>query len=90
MGDLPNGENTEIFQKGSYCNGWPMQGEKYKDFSERVSLSEKNIEIFWKKDLIVMSDLPMWKNTWIFFEWPNSYGRPAQVTNLSCEICKTH
>jgi len=33
MGDLPEWKNTKIFQKGSHCNEWPIQVNKYKDFS---------------------------------------------------------
>jgi hypothetical protein len=38
MGDLSKWKNTEIFQKVFHCNGWPIQVEKYEDFSEEVSL----------------------------------------------------
>jgi hypothetical protein len=64
-----------------------------------VTYSCEKIQRFFRRGLIVMSDLPRWKkskrgshcNGWpiqvekyrVFFGWPNSHGQPAQVMNFS-------
>jgi hypothetical protein len=70
--------------KWSNCHGWPTQWKTQRFFTEM-----KNMMIFQSGGLIVMGDLPRWKNTKIFGEkcrdfskWSCCNGQPARVKIL--------